>query len=93
MAVAMISALSGRPVAADVAMTGELTLTGRVMAIGGVKEKVLGALRAGIKKIVLPKDNKGDVEELPESVREVFEFVYAETLDDVLAVALRPAAD
>ncbi len=89
----MISALSGRPVAADVAMTGELTLTGRVMAIGGVKEKVLGALRAGIKKIVLPKDNKGDVEELPESVREVFEFVYAETLDDVLAVALRPAAD
>jgi ATP-dependent Lon protease len=93
MAVAMISALSGRPVAADVAMTGELTLTGRVMAIGGVKEKVLGALRAGIKKIVLPKDNEGDVEELPESVREVFEFVYAETLDDVLAVALRPATD
>jgi ATP-dependent Lon protease len=58
-----------------------------------VKEKVLGALRAGIKKIVLPKDNEGDVEELPESVREVFEFVYAETLDDVLAVALRPATD
>ena len=92
MALAMISALSDRPVAADVAMTGELTLTGRVMAIGGVKEKVLGALRAGIEKIVLPKDNEGDVSELPESVRESLEFVYAETLDDVLTVALRPAA-
>jgi len=92
MAMAMISALSGRPVAADVAMTGELTLTGRVLGIGGVKEKVLGALRAGIKRIVLPKDNEGDVSELPESVREALDFVYAETLDDAMAVALRPAA-
>ena len=91
MAMAMISALSDRAVAADVAMTGELTLTGRVLAIGGVKEKVLGALRAGISRIVLPKDNEGDVSELPESVRESLEFVYAETLDDVLAEALRPA--
>ena len=93
MAMAMISALSGRPVAADLAMTGELTLTGRVMAIGGVKEKVLGALRAGIKRIVLPKDNEGDVSELPDSVKETLEFVYAETLDDVMAVGLGPAAD
>ena len=93
MAMAMISALSGRPVAADLAMTGELTLTGRVMAIGGVKEKVLGALRAGIKRIVLPKDNEGDVSELPDSVKESLEFVYAETLDDVMAVGLGPAAD
>jgi ATP-dependent Lon protease len=93
MAMAMISALSGRPVAADLAMTGELTLTGRVMAIGGVKEKVLGALRAGIERIVLPKDNEGDVSELPDSVLESLEFVYAETLDDVMAVALRPATD
>ena len=92
MALAMISSLSDRPVAADVAMTGELTLTGRVMAIGGVKEKVLGALRAGIERIVLPKDNEGDVSELPDSVTESLEFVYAETLDDVLAVALKPAA-
>jgi ATP-dependent Lon protease len=91
MAMAMISALSGRPVASDLAMTGELTLTGRVMAIGGVKEKVLGALRAGIERVVLPKDNEGDVHELPESVQEALEFVYAETLDDVMAVALRPA--
>ena len=90
MAMAMISALSGRPVAADLAMTGELTLTGRVMAIGGVKEKVLGALRAGIERIVLPKDNEGDVSELPDSVKESLEFVYAETLDDVMAVAWGP---
>ena len=90
MAMAMVSALSGRPVAADLAITGELTLTGRVMAIGGVKEKVLGALRAGIKRIVLPKDNEGDVAELPDSVKESLEFVYAETLDDVMEVALRP---
>ena len=89
MAVALISALSGRPVAADVAMTGELTLTGRVMAIGGVKEKVLGAQRAGIKRIVLPTDNEGDVAELPDSVRDALEFTYADTLDDVMKVALR----
>ncbi|MBT8461390.1 MAG: endopeptidase La [Gemmatimonadetes bacterium] len=93
MAMAMISALSGVPVASDLAMTGELTLTGRVMAIGGVKEKVLGALRAGIERILLPKENEGDVTELPEQVRESLEFVYAETLDDVMAVALRPATD
>ena len=91
MAIAMISALSGRLVASDLAMTGELTLTGRVMAIGGVKEKVLGALRAGISRVVLPKDNEGDVAELPESVQEALDFVYAETLDDVMTVALRPA--
>jgi ATP-dependent Lon protease len=93
MAMAMVSAMSGRPVAADVAMTGELTLTGRIMAIGGVKEKVLGAVRAGIKKIVLPRDNEGDVAELPESVRDALAFHYVETLNDVLAVALLSPAD
>jgi ATP-dependent Lon protease len=92
MAVALVSALSGRPVASDVAMTGELTLTGRVMAIGGVKEKVLGAQRAGIQQIVLPKDNEGDVSELPDSVRDVLEFTYAEVLEDVMKVALRAEA-
>ncbi len=93
MAMAMVSAMSGRPVAADVAMTGELTLTGRIMAIGGVKEKVLGAVRAGIKKIVLPRDNEGDVAALPESVRDALAFHYVETLNDVLAVALLSPAD
>jgi len=92
MAMAMVSALSGRPVAADVAMTGELTLTGRVMAIGGVKEKVLGALRAGIRTVVLPRDNEGDVEELPDIARQALQFHYVDTLDDVLQVALRGAS-
>jgi len=90
MAIAMISALSGRPVRADVAMTGELTLTGRVLPIGGVKEKVLGAERAGIKHVVLPSDNEGDVEELPEAARAALEFHFADTLDDVMKVALVP---
>ncbi|MDZ7781308.1 MAG: endopeptidase La [Gemmatimonadota bacterium] len=90
MAVALISSVSGRPVRRDVAMTGELTLTGRVLPIGGVKEKVLGAVRAGIKQIVLPADNEEDLEDLPDDVREQLEFHPAETLDDVIAVALGP---
>jgi ATP-dependent Lon protease len=92
MATAVVSALSGRPVAHDVAMTGEMTLTGRVMPIGGVKEKVLGAQRAGIERIILPADNRGDVEELGEPIREAATFHFVETFDDVLAIALRPAA-
>jgi len=90
MAIAMISALSGRPVRADVAMTGELTLTGRVLPIGGVKEKVLGAERAGIRHVVLPSENEGDVEELPEEARSALEFHFADTLDDVMKVAMAP---
>jgi len=89
MATAVVSALSGRPVAHDVAMTGEMTLTGRVLPIGGVKEKVLGAQRAGIERIILPEDNRGDVEELGESIREAAKFHFVETFDDVLALALR----
>ncbi|HSM09689.1 MAG TPA: endopeptidase La [Gemmatimonadota bacterium] len=89
MATAVVSALSGRPVAHDVAMTGEMTLTGRVMPIGGVKEKVLGAQRAGIDRIILPEENRGDVEELGESIREAAKFHFVETFDDVLALALR----
>jgi len=89
MATAVISALSGRPVAHDVAMTGELTLTGRVLPIGGVKEKVLGAQRAGITKIILPAPNEGDLDDLTETVRNGSEFHFVESLDEVLAVALR----
>jgi ATP-dependent Lon protease len=88
MSIAMISALSERPVRADVAMTGELTLSGRVLAIGGVKEKVLGAQRAGIQHIILPKDNEGDLDELPQETREALDFHLAETLDDAMKVAL-----
>lgn len=91
MSIAMISALSERPVRADVAMTGELTLSGRVLPIGGVKEKVLGAQRAGIEHIILPKDNEGDLDDLPEETRGALEFHLAETLDDAMAVALRSA--
>ena len=91
MATALVSAMSGRPVKKDVAMTGEITLRGRVMPIGGLKEKVLGAHRAGIKHIVLPKDNEGDLEDIPEDVRKVLSFHPVATLDDVFDIALMPA--
>ena len=70
MATALVSALSGRPARNDVAMTGEITLSGRVLPIGGVKEKVLGAVRAGISTVVLPKVNEADLEDLPDEIRE-----------------------
>jgi ATP-dependent Lon protease len=88
MATALVSAVSGRKVRHDVAMTGELTLTGRVLPIGGIKEKVLGAVRAGISEIILPIDNEADLDDIPESVREGMTFHLAETLDDVMGVAL-----
>src|SRR5687767_1664517 len=88
MSTALVSAMSGRPVRKDVAMTGEATLRGRVLPIGGVKEKVLGAHRAGITTIVLPKDNEADIEDIPEEVRDALEFHCVETLDQVFEVAL-----
>ncbi len=91
MATAIVSALSGRPVRHDVAMTGEVTLTGRVRPIGGLKEKVLGACRAGIKEIILPKENEDDLEDLPEDVARALRFHLVETLDEVLAIAIRGA--
>ena len=88
MATALVSAVSGRKVRRDVAMTGELTLTGRVLPIGGVKEKVLGAVRAGISEVIVPIDNEADLDDIPPDVREVVTFHLAETLDDVIAIAL-----
>ena len=88
MATALVSALSGRPVRNDVAMTGELTLTGRVLPIGGVKEKVLGACRAGIKEVILPHENEPDTEDIPDEVRRELRFHLVETLQEALAVAL-----
>src|SRR5688572_1986631 len=82
MSTALVSAMSGRPVRKDVAMTGEITLRGRVLPIGGVKEKVLGAHRAGIKQIILPKDNEADIEDIPEDVRQQLNFHCVETLED-----------
>jgi ATP-dependent Lon protease len=90
-ALALLSALSGRPVRQDLAMTGEITLRGRVLPVGGVKEKVLGAHRAGIPEILLPRDNEGDLEDLDESVRSSLSFHLVESLDEAIEVALRAA--
>jgi len=91
MATALVSALSRRPARHDVAMTGEITLRGRVLPIGGVKEKVLGAVRAGLRTIVLPKENAADLEDLPEEVRKSLEVHLVEDLGEVLSLALRGA--
>jgi ATP-dependent Lon protease len=92
MATALVSAMSGRPVRKDVAMTGEITLRGRVLPIGGVKEKVLGAHRAGITNIILPKDNEADMEDIPDEVRSQLSFHCVSTLDEVFDIALLPIA-
>ncbi len=89
-ATALASAMTGRAVRRDVAMTGEITLRGRVLPIGGVKEKVLGAHRAGIKHVILPRENEADLDDVPEAVRGELEFHLAHNLSDVLEVALTP---
>ncbi len=90
--VAMVAALTslytGMPLRMDTAMTGEVTLTGLVLPVGGIKEKVLAARRAGMKQVVLPADNEQDLRDLPENVREEMQFVFAERVEDVLAAAL-----
>src|SRR5881394_2589581 len=91
MATALVSALSRRPARHDIAMTGEVTLRGRVLPIGGVKEKVLGAVRAGIRTVVLPKENEPDLEDLPDEVRKTLDVHLVEELGDVLSLALRGA--
>ena len=91
MATALVSALSRRPARHDIAMTGEITLRGRVLPIGGVKEKVLGAIRAGITSIILPKENERDLEDLPEEARKTLDVHLVEELGDVLSLALRGA--
>jgi len=91
MATALVSALSRRPARHDIAMTGEVTLRGRVLPIGGVKEKVLGAVRAGITSVILPKENERDLDDLPEEVRKTLEVHLVEELGDVLSLALRGA--
>jgi ATP-dependent Lon protease len=94
MAVAMASALMRQPIRKNVAMTGEITLRGRILPIGGVKEKLLAAHRFGIDTIILPKDNEKDLPEVPEEVRSVLEINLVETIDEVIALALeesRPA--
>ena len=88
MTLATISALTDRPVPGNIAMTGEITLRGRVLPVGGVREKVLAAYRMGIRKIILPKDCKADIDKIPENVRQDIEFVLVETMDQVIDIAL-----
>jgi len=88
-ATAMVSALTGRPIDKDVAMTGEITLRGKVLPIGGLKEKVLAAVQAGIKTIVIPEQNRKDLEDIPRHLRQKVRFVYAGRIDQVLEAALK----
>ena len=90
MATALLSALTNRPVRQDVAMTGEITLRGRVLPIGGVKEKLLAAYRAGIRTILLPRENQKDLEDIPEHVLKTFTILLGDTITDVLQAALLP---
>jgi len=92
MAPAMTSLLTGRPVHPNVAMTGEITLRGKVLPVGGIKEKVLAARRAGIDTLILPKRNEKDLEDVPASVRDRLRFHFVDAMDEVLAAALAPAA-
>src|SRR5207237_1415522 len=85
---ALASAVTKRPVRKDVAMTGEITLRGRVLPVGGVKEKVLAAHRVGIRTIILPAENERDLEEIPENVRSELQFQFVEHMDQVLDLAL-----
>src|SRR5207253_6304435 len=87
---ALASLLTGRPVRSIVGMTGEVTLQGRVLPIGGVKQKVLAAHRAGLKEVILPQRNEGDLDDVPEQVRNEIKFHLAETVDQVLGWALEP---
>jgi ATP-dependent Lon protease len=88
MATSLASLLTGRPVHSHLAMTGEITLRGKVMPIGGVKEKVLAARRAGIRTVILPKRNEKDLDDVPANVREEMQFRFVDTMDEVLDVAL-----
>jgi ATP-dependent Lon protease len=99
MATAIVSLVRGVPVSDEVAMTGEITLTGQVLPIGGVREKTLAAQRAGIKRVIIPHENEPDLEELPKETRQELDFVLADTVDQVLEAAFdgvsavqRPAA-
>jgi ATP-dependent Lon protease len=88
MATALVSAYSGKKVRSDTAMTGEITLSGLVLPIGGLKEKILAAHRAGFKQVILPKGNEADLTELPEQVRQDMNFILAEHISEVLAAAI-----
>ncbi|MFH2125302.1 MAG: S16 family serine protease, partial [Pseudomonadota bacterium] len=89
---ALLSLLSGRPVKSDLAMTGEITLRGMVLPVGGIKEKILAAHRAGIKTIIMPAQNQRDLEEVPDNVKKALKFKFAERMDQVALWGLEPAS-
>ncbi len=93
MATALVSLVTGRPVRSDTAMTGEVTLTGQVLPIGGLKEKALAAQRAGITRVIAPKLNEPDLDEFPDHLIEDIEFVFVDSVDRVLDAALEPLRD
>jgi ATP-dependent Lon protease len=93
LAVALISTLTATPVRHTVAMTGEITLRGQVLPVGGVKEKILAAKRTGMQCVILPYGNRQDVMDMPPKVRRGLRVVFARTMDEVLAVALAPQGD
>ena len=93
MATALVSLLTGRPVRKDVAMTGEITLRGQVLPVGGIKEKVLAASRAGLTTVILPKRNESNLDDVPETVRNKMSFIFAEQVDDVVRSAMLPASN
>jgi ATP-dependent Lon protease len=90
MATALASLVTGRPVRSDTAMTGEVTLTGQVLPIGGLKEKALAAQRAEINRLVIPRRNEADIDDVPEHLRKEMEFVLVDSVDEVLEAALAP---
>jgi ATP-dependent Lon protease len=92
MATALVSLLTERNVRSDVAMTGEITLRGQVLPVGGIKQKVLAAARVGIDTVILPERNRVDLDDIPEEIREMINFVFVERVDDVFEVALRNGA-
>jgi ATP-dependent Lon protease len=93
MTTAIVSLLTGRCVASEVGMTGEITLRGKVLPVGGIKQKVLAAHRAGLKTVVLPRRNEKDLDELPIEVKDGMNFLLVDTIDQVLDVALQQTAD
>jgi ATP-dependent Lon protease len=88
---ALISALTRRKVRMDVGMTGELTLRGRVLQVGGLREKIYAAHRAGLKKMIIPRKNEKDLVEIPKKVRDEIKIIKVNTMDDVIRIALHPA--
>jgi ATP-dependent Lon protease len=91
MFMALTSLLTGRAIRSDTAMTGEISLRGLVLPVGGIKEKVVAAHAAGVKRVMLPARNKRDFDDIPEEVRNALEFVWLERVDDAVAQALQPA--